>query len=263
MLSKATDKYHGLKLVDEDVFRSLLFHDIAGQEFIASRINMAQPEELLQKDEREFLASFLLVPTPVRSLVVGLHNIGLINFLRSATPAQILDVIEYDPELIKAADTYFGLRSNDQLTIRQDSRLDYLLGRPRNSYDVIYLDAGADGLSRHRGSGLPDYAREKSFIAEVRERLTEPGVLIVTLGGDRKKVESDIDSVLAVFPHVFVWERTESGMVVLAALKHRQLVNPLILRERARKLDQKMGTGLSFSTFIDLLLGGEYRVLEI
>ncbi|CAM3584492.1 spermidine synthase [Parendozoicomonas haliclonae] len=262
-LSQPQNDRYGLRIVDHGELRSLVFQDVMGRQRVVAQMNLEQPETLVQIDRRGLLASFLLVPVQGRSLVVGLRNLGLIRFLRNFTPAQFIDVAEENPELIRAADQWFGLKPDDQLTIRRDDRLEYLLSRPQGSYDVIYLDQGvmeADGVVTN---GLSDHARRLEVMTGIRDRLTDQGVLIVALETSPRTVERDADSVIAVFPHVFVWESPETGVTLLAALKHRQIINPLILRERARKLDQWAYTGFSFHGFIDHLLAGEYRVQEI
>ena len=262
-VSPLSSQGYGLRVVDEGNYRSLMFRDALGKEALECQINLMQPEVPVQEDKRELLASFLLIPVQGHSMVLGMRNIGLIKFLRSFTPAQFIDVLESDPELISVAETYFSLRSDDRLSIRQDTRLDYLLSRPPGTYDVVYMDQGFVDEQGGLQKGLPSYARDRNFLMELRKRLSEQGVLVMALSSDPAKAERDIDSVIAAFPHVFAWDPPGGDGVLLAAFKHRQIVNPLIFRERARKLDQQVSIGFSFNSFIDRLLAGEYKVLEI
>ena len=255
-----------LRIHDEGSMRSLFYRNARGHEMLGCRLSMLQPDIPVQPEHRELLASFLLAPVQGHSLVLGMGNIGLIRFLRSFTPAQFIDVTDADPVLISAAETYFSLSAGERLTIRQDNPLDYLLGRPRNSYDVIYLDQHWQDRKGEFNRGLPPSMQDRSVLDAVRERLNASGVMIMVLHGSRKVVEQDIDHVIAAFPHVFAWESPDGsgdGVTMLAALKNRQIVNPLLFRERARKLDQKVNAGFSFTGFIDRMLAGEYRVMEI
>ncbi|WP_281646048.1 hypothetical protein [Parendozoicomonas sp. Alg238-R29] len=252
-----------LRVVDDGVYRSLFFRHTDGGELLGSQINLMQPEVPVLSDTRELLASFLLAPEQGHVMVVGMKNIGLIKFLRSFTPAQFIDVSDSDPSIISAADAYFGLRSDDRLTVRQDINLDYLLSRPEGTYDVVYLDQFSVDDKGRRLSGIFPILRESGILRAVRERLNETGVMMAVLRGDRRRVERDIDQVIQEFPHVFVWDAQEEGSVVLAAVKRRQIVNPLVFRERARKLDQRANSGFSFIRFIDPMVAGEYRVMGI
>ena len=262
-LSEPGYQSHGLRVVDDGTVRSLFLRGVDGKEALGCQISLMQPEMPVQTDIRDLLASFLLAPAQGRSMVVGMRNMGLVKFLRNFTPAQFIDVVDNDPVMIAAADNYFSLRSDDRLTVRQDINLDYLLSRPRGTYDVVYMGQGFFDDNGVSHQGLSSSAREKHVLQAMRERLNEKGVLLVALSSQRREVERDIDSVVAVFPHVFVWENSASNRVWLAALKHRQIVNPLIFRERAKKLDQRANVGFSFTSFIDRMLAGEYRVLKI
>ena len=237
-------------------FRSLFYKNERGDDVLGCRISLLQPEVPIQAEHRELLASFLLAPAHGHSMVVGMKNIGLIRFLRNFTPAQFIDVVDQDSAMISVAGEYFGVRSDDRLTIRQDERLDYLLSRPRGAYDVIYLDRGA------LGQESTDLFRDRNVLQGVRDRLNEQGTLLVMLGS-RRTAQKDIDRIIDVFPHVFVWETPDASHIIVAALKHRQIVNPLVLRERAGKLDQKINAGFSFGMFVEPMLAGEYRVMEM
>ncbi|MCL6272011.1 hypothetical protein M3P05_18990 [Sansalvadorimonas sp. 2012CJ34-2] len=245
-----------MKVMDEGTFRTLFYKNARGEETIGSRISLLQPEVPIQAEHRELLASFLLAPSHGHSLVVGMKNIGLIRFLRNFTPAQFIDVVDQDTAMITVASEYFGVRSDDRLTVRHDEKLDYLLSRPRGIYDVVYLDREAVLQD------TSDVFRDPTILRGIRDRLNEQGTLLVMLGG-RRSAQKDIDRIIDVFPHVFVWETPDASHIIVAALKHRQIVNPLVLRERAGKLDQKINAGFSFSMFVEPMLAGEYRVMEM
>ncbi len=245
-----------MRVADEGTFRSLFLRNGKGEEALVSRISLLQPEIPVQEEHRELLASFLLATGHEHSMVVGLRNIGLIRFLRNFTPAQFIDVVDQDPAMMAVASEYFNIRSDDRLTVRQDSGLDYLLSRQRGAYNVIYLDREAVFQESS------DLFRDHGILLGIRDKLNEHGTLIAVFD-NRRLSRMDIDRMIDVFPHVFVWETADSKHVILAALKHRQIVNYPILRERAYKLDQKINAGFSFGTFIDHMLAGEYRVMEM
>ena len=254
-----------LRVVDDGALRSFFYRGVDGSELLTSQINLVQPDVPVPSDARELLASFLLSPVQSHVLVVGGMNIGLIKFLQNFAPAQFIDVTEKDPSVISTAETYFGVRSDDKLTIRKDEKLNYLQGRPQGTYDVIYLDqiaSGSNDADLESDSDARDL-RNISMLNTLRDRLNETGVMMAVLRGDRETTEREIDQVIKVFPHVFVWDGPQEGNIVLAAVKRRQVVNPLVFRERARKLDLNANAGFSFAGFIDSMVAGEYRVMGI
>ncbi len=251
---------YDLHVQDAGQVRSLTLRSQKGAESLLCKVSLQQPEVPMQDEQRGLLASFLLSPSPAHTLVLGLGNIELIKFLRSFTPAQFIDVVESDPAMITAASDYFDVKPDERLSVRKDQNMKFLLSRAFGSYDVIYLDQILlrENIFEHT---LPDILQRQSILQEVRERLNEQGVMMVMLDGADS--EKDIDRMIDVFPHVFVWEVPGSRRILVAALKRRQIVNPLIFRERARKLDMKVNAGFSFTAFIDRMLAGEYRLLEI
>ncbi|MTI12436.1 polyamine aminopropyltransferase [Sansalvadorimonas verongulae] len=240
-----------LKVVDNGAYRSLLYRSKDGSELLSSQISLMHPDIPTTSDTRELLASFLLAPVQNHVMVVGVRNIGLLKFLRSFSSAQFIEVIERDSSLISTADVYFDLRPDERLTIQQDDNLDYLLSRSVGTYDVIYVDQIPS-----EEPGIRDVAMLDSLCG----KLNETGVMMTILRGNNISIARSIDQVIQVFPHVFVWDSPEGDSVVLAAVKHRQLVNPLVFRERARKLDSRVNAGFSFAGFIDPMVAGEYRV---
>lgn len=258
-----------LQIVDRKEYRALLRKQ-GGEEKTLAQLHLSQSVLPIPDDKREYLASFLLAPVQERSLIMGLHNIGLIKFLRSYTPSQSLDVVESSADLVQAIQTWFGLSSDNQLTLWQDSPSKWLQSRPRNYYDVIYLEAEAlSGQHLLDQANAPDVADAVGVVEAIWQRLREQGVLLVTLASDHQQainhqlIERRIDQILTVFPHVFVWDNPKYNTVMIAAFKHYRIVNPLILRERGRLLDQSLEAGFSFRAFVDRLVAGEYRRLEM
>jgi spermidine synthase len=133
---------------------------------------------------------------PRRMAVVGLAA-GTIpkQFTQVFGPLPI-DGIELDPAIVAAGRRYFDLNENNINAIIGDGRnaLNQLLG----PYDLITIDA-------YKVPYIPWHLTTREFFGEVRDRLSETGVMAINVGrvpNDRRLIDAVAATLLEVFPTV-------------------------------------------------------------
>jgi predicted membrane-bound spermidine synthase len=117
------------------------------------------------------------------------------QFIRVFAPLQV-DGIELDPAIVEVGRKYFALDDPNINILVGDGR--YELNRLPGGYDVITLDA-------YKVPYIPWHLTTRQFFTEVRDKLTEDGVLAINVGrapGDRRLVEAITATLLEVFPTV-------------------------------------------------------------
>lgn len=135
--------------------------------------------------------------SPIRNmLVIGLAA-GTIpkQFTEVFGPIPI-DGIELDPAVVDAGREYFSLSEPNINIIVGDGR--YELNQLQKRYDLISLDA-------YKVPYIPWHLTTTEFFQEVKEHLTEEGVLAVNVGRapkDRRLVEAVTATLLRNFPSV-------------------------------------------------------------
>ncbi len=115
--------------------------------------------------------------SPLRTaLLVGLGGGGAAHLLRAVAPRCRIVVVEADPAVIDVARRWFGIRPDRRLRIEQGDALDLAYQRNgTSSFDLILHDTYDD-------DALPDPLATTSFLAALRDRLAERGLLVVNLG---------------------------------------------------------------------------------
>lgn len=137
-------------------------------------------------------------PQRVESLaIVGLAA-GTIARQHSAVYGMIpIDGIEIDPGIIRVGAQFFEMNAEKMpnLTVyAQDGR--YMLNRLQRRYNVIALDA-------YRPPYIPWHLTTVEFFREVRDRLTDDGVVAINVGRtptDRRLVDALANTMGQVFP---------------------------------------------------------------
>lgn len=149
---------------------------------------------------------------PVRNMaVVGLAAGTIPKQFTEVFGAIPIDGIELDPEVVEVGREFFALEEPNIQVIIGDGR--YELNRLETRYDLITLDA-------YKVPYIPWHLTTREFFSEVRERLTDEGVLAVNVGRaprDRRLVEAITATLLEVFPVVHTVDVPGSLNSVLVA----------------------------------------------
>jgi len=167
-----------------------------------------------------FLAAPYFNEAPFRASEV--RSLLLIGLAAGTVPRQhstvygdiSIDGIELDPEIVVVGADYFDMNESlmPQLTTHiGDGR--YLLNRIDRQYTIIAIDA-------YRPPYIPWHLTTVEFFAEVKERLTENGVVAINVGRtdtDRRLVDALSQTLLEVFPSVHAIDVPQSFNTILVA----------------------------------------------
>lgn len=179
-----------------------------------SCFNERRPKEMLFPYAHMMMASLLVNPQPKRLLMLGLGGGTLPLALDELYPDLVQDVIELDPAVVRVAREYFGFAPSGRVTvIPQDGRVFVKRAAQRGErYDLIMLDA-------FNGEYIPEHLMTREFLEEVRELLTENGVLAANTFSISALYEHESATYAAVYAPFFNLKPSTSGNRVIIARK--------------------------------------------
>ncbi|HIP87577.1 MAG TPA: spermine synthase, partial [Anaerolineales bacterium] len=121
-----------------------------------------------------------------------------------------IDGVEIDPEIVAVGQRYFAMNEPNLNVIVADGRA--FLSRSRRRYTVVGIDA-------YRLPYIPWHLTTVEFFQEVRDHLTEDGVVVVNVGHTRdyRLVETIAATLGQVFPSVHAIDVPGSLNTILVA----------------------------------------------
>jgi spermidine synthase len=186
--------YQQVRIRDDDLFRYLVldrtFHAVMWR---------ADPVALFLPYSQLMVASLALMPEPKRGLILGHGGGSLAKWLAYRWPELELDVVEFDPVVVRMAEEYFSYRPPPQHHVHvRDARV--FLNSTDKVYDLIWVDA----FARHM---IPFHLTTVEFFAELRAHLSPNGILAVNLsssgeGGDLLRANAVVQTMRRSFPNV-------------------------------------------------------------
>lgn len=163
---------------------------------------------------------FLIAPffNPPPYAPARVDNLLVIGLAAGTIPAQYtavygplpMDGVEIDPAIVQAGRDYFGMTEPNLHVYTTDGR--YFLSQTATRYDVIGVDA-------YRLPYIPWHLTTVEFFQQVREHLTDEGVLVINVGhtpNDWRLVQAMEATLLEVFPsvHVIAVPETFNAIVI-------------------------------------------------
>jgi spermidine synthase len=134
-----------------------------------------------------------------------------------------IDGIEIDPQIIEVGEQYFEMNAEHMPSLTayaQDGR--YMLNRLQRDYSVIGIDA-------YRPPYIPWHLTTVEFFEEVRDHLTDDGVVVINVGRtptDRRLVDAITATMLQVYPTVHVMDVPYAfNSILVATLQPTQAEN--------------------------------------
>ena len=203
-------QYQQVRVRDEKDLRFLVldntFHAIMWQ---------PDPVRLALPYSQMMMAALGLHPHPQRGVILGHGGGSLAKWLQQYWPTLELDVVEMDPSVVKAAETFFEYLPGDRHQIFvQDARV--FLRQTEKQYDIIWMDV----FARHQ---IPFHLTTQEFFSELRTHLSPKGIIAVNLASsdselDRLRAEAVVSTIKTSFPYVETfsipgpsWLRTKKG----------------------------------------------------
>ena len=184
--------YQQVRIRDDDLFRYLVldrtFHAVMWK---------AEPDTLFLPYSQLMVSSLALVSEPKRALILGHGGGSFTKWLARYWPELEVDVVEFDPVVVRVAEQYFAYHAPPQHHVYvRDART--FLNHTEARYDLIWVDA----FARHL---VPFHLTTEEFFSELRRHLAPAGVLVVNLassgtGGDLRRAQAVVETMKRSFP---------------------------------------------------------------
>lgn len=159
---------------------------------------------------------------------VGLGGGRTASYLVDGFPQLRMEIAELDPEVIRLAKKYFGVRESARLRINaQDGRI--FLTRSKEIYDAVFLDA-------YRGPFVPFHLLTREYFEIIKKHLRPGGVVAQNVEPTTMVLDSAIRTIGAVFRNVDTYEA--GGNVVIIAYDGEP-IPPARLRQRAATISKQ------------------------
>jgi spermidine synthase len=236
VLERTESAYNTIEIRDVDGVRTMSLNRPRWRQSY-----LARPDEGLLDTYREY---FLLAPflTDVRDiLVLGASAGASVIELQHYFPVTV-DAIDIDPEVLRLAQEYFGVRADaDTRLVAADARP--FLATTAGRWDFIEIDLFQGGPD------MPFYVATQEFFALVRSRLSARGVVMMNVLGNLTPGHDELvravgRTMTTAFPSVYAMELGGNTLLLataeatdLAALRTRlDGVSSAQLRRLARSM---------------------------
>jgi spermidine synthase len=226
--------------------RSLIFVRDSGEEVFESRLDLKRPAELQFPYLKFLFTSYLLRPQQQDVLIIGLGGGGMIHFLRRTDSGVSIDAVEIDPLVVEVADKFFGVRTGEKVRVITADGLKFIAEpKETKAYDVIYLDAFLKPSAETDETGAPLALRTQEFYKQIQSKL-KPGGLAAFNINPHPQMEDDVRAIAAAFTQVYEFPLPRAtGTIVLASTDATHVTRAEMI-VRARELDERFGTTISF-----------------
>lgn len=225
--------------------RGLYFVRDSGEVVQESEIDRDAPYRMVVPYTRVMFASYLFKPKQSRSLIVGLGGGAMVHFLRHYDPQQSIDAVEIDPEIVAAAEKWFGVKADRQTRlITQDAFV--FLTRPAAKYDVIYMDAFLKPAGDTDSTGVPLRMKTAAFLKkDVITHLKPGGVVVFNING-HPKMNEDLEIIRSAFPQTYRFGVPGTYNLIVVGATSAARLNRQQLERAGASVDQKLAADFSF-----------------
>lgn len=156
-----------------------------------------ESEKIVESIYTEIYPAFKAFKPDLKNImVIGGGAYTLPKLLKSYYRDSAVSVIEIDPEVKKAAESFFGLDSTSIKTVIGDARL--LINQNPNKYDLIYGDAYSSFIS------VPGHLLTREYNDKIKSALNSDGIYALNFIGSLAGKNSDLSkSILNTFAKSF------------------------------------------------------------
>ena len=154
-----------------------------------------RPGELEIVYTRVAMAGVALVPRDARILFVGLGGGAMPRFVRHHLPDARVEVVELDPEVVRAAREWFAFPGPEEIPVHVADGRAFLEAAEAGTWDLVVLDAFS-------GSEIPRPLTTRTFLEAVRSALAPGGVVASNLHTSSPDYLSMLVTYQEVFPQV-------------------------------------------------------------
>lgn len=227
VIEKVESEYNNVFVIKQGQMLYMNFGYRSSQ-YVESVYDMLDRGSLAARYTRYMTIASAYVDRFERGAFVGLGGGRTASYLVESFPQLSLEIAELDPEVIRLAKKYFGVKESERLKISaQDGRI--FLTRSKASYDAVFLDA-------YRGPFVPFHLLTREYFEIIKKHLRPGGVVAQNVEPTTMVLDSAIRTIGAVFKNVDTYEA--GGNVVIIAYDGEPIPTAR-LRERAAALTRK------------------------
>jgi spermidine synthase len=174
---------------------------------IMSRVDLNRPLHLLGIYTRAMLAALMWKPDAGRVCHIGFGGGRIPMVLHHYFPQMMIESTEIDPEVVRLARRWFGVRPDERAPVHTEEGRGFLARQPETVvYDTILVDC-------FTGSGQHPYTLSTvEFYELARSHLAPGGVLATNLDASDPMFEQKVATIQASFAHVWRYETEEANV---------------------------------------------------
>ncbi len=176
------------------------------QKYTESVIDLRRPEDLVVPYTRQLTVGLAYVEDPADLLMIGMGGGATSRYLLRHVPDLRVDAVELDPEVVGAAERFFGLQGSERLRIAVSDGRVYLL-RHKQKRDIIIVDA-------FRGGYVPFHLLTQEFYALLKRRLNAGGVAVLNVHSATSLFPSTMKTLDSVFDFVHPYKVGANVIIV-------------------------------------------------
>jgi len=193
LIERVESHYNSIFVLQSGIYVTLAFgHE--GRTYTESHRNTADLLELPLHYTRALTAAMAYAPDTSSLLMIGMGGGSTSWYLHEHMPDAAVTAVELDPEIVRLAEKYYGLREEPNFEIvTSDGRL-FLL-RDDDKYDVVFIDA-------YRGPFVPFHLLTTEFYEIVKTRLKPGGIVAQNIEPSTMLFDSSHATLAAVFDTV-------------------------------------------------------------
>ena len=227
VIEKVESEYNNVFVIKQGQMLYMNF-GYRNSQYVESMYDMLDRGALSARYTRYMTLASVYAERFERAAFVGLGGGRTASYLVDSFPQLGMEIAELDPEVIRLAKKYFGVKESARLKINaQDGRI--FLTRSKATYDAVFLDA-------YRGPFVPFHLLTKEYFEIIKKHLRPGGVVAQNVEPTTMVLDSAIRTIGAVFKNVDTYEA--GGNVVVIAYDGEP-IPPARLRERAAALTKK------------------------
>jgi spermidine synthase len=189
---------------------------------VQSQVNLNNLRQHLQEYTAFTFCGLLYKAEPNSVLVLGLGGGVIPREMHYYFPSAEIDVAEIDPQILQVARKYFGFTEDDKLRVHINDGRVFIKQQLRKGilkkYDIVILDA-------FNGDYIPFHLMTKEFLEEVKDVLSDDGVVVANVFSNNRLFDAELRTFLAVFGRcqVFAGIHSTNAMLVSPGQKGRLL----------------------------------------
>jgi spermidine synthase len=211
---------------------------------IMSRVDLNRPLHLLGIYTRAMLAALMWNPDAGRMCHIGFGGGRIPMVLHHYFPRMVIESTEIDPEVVRLARRWFGVRLDERTPVHIEEGRGFLA---RQAETVVYDSILVDCFT---GSGQHPYTLSTvEFYELARAHLAPGGVLATNLDASDPMFEQKVATIRASFAHVWRYE-TEGANVMFG---RDEPITLDTLRRRAKLVFERVPFSFPFVELLDSL----------